>query len=171
MKLSEFTETDIDLLKRIFQNHDVMRYTLDAPYTDAQIGKYLENILSNNRAGRQRQQYEYKVTVDGRHVGFADFEIIRRMPRGGISEIGYLLLPDEWHKGYASAICKELIRICFDELKLHKVVASCNEENTASSRVMEKCGMIREGKLLNHRYKNGKFVHELKYGILNPVHF
>jgi hypothetical protein len=27
--------------------------------------------------------------------------------------------------------------------------------------------MVREGRLVNHRYKNDEFVTELKYGILN----
>jgi len=171
MKFTEFTESDLCLLKQIFQNSDVMRYTLDDPYTNAEIVNYLERIMANNRAGSYRRQYEYKVSVDGRNVGFADLEIVRAMPCGGIAEIGYLLLPQEWHKGYATVACNKLIEICFDKLKLHKAVASCNEENIGSWHVMEKCGMSREGKLLNHRYKNGRFVHELKYAILNQAYF
>ena len=55
-------------------------------------------------------------------------------------ELGYLITPNEWNKGYAtealSASISELFRIGFQ-------VVECGhfEENPASGKVMQKCGM------------------------------
>jgi [ribosomal protein S5]-alanine N-acetyltransferase len=162
-----FSEHDKPLLQRIFQNDEVMKWTLDDVYTDQALAAYLRRILANN-SSTQRMQYEYKVYEESLFIGFADFEIIRACPIGGIAEIGYLIVPEMWGKGYGTRICRTLIEICFQQLNLHKVVASCSEDNIGSWKIMEKCGMSREGRFLNHRYTQKKFVNELKYGLVNP---
>ena len=67
-------------------------------------------------------------------------------------------------------IAKALIDYCFDELKVHRVWAVCNPANPASWKIMEKCGMRREGFFRQKcRYvKGGKisFEDELEYTIL-----
>lgn len=168
MEFIQFSENDRGFLKSVFQNEQIMRFTLDDVYTEQDIDDYLTHILSNN-ACKNRKQYEYKVFDNNEFVGFADFEIIRKFPIGGIAEVGYLLLPDFWKKGYGIQICRMLIDICFNDLNLHKVVASCNEENIGSWKIMEKCGMTLEGRFVNHRYKHNRFMNELKYGLLNPA--
>ncbi len=168
LKLMEYTINDFDYLASIFQNTEVMNYTLDDCYSIDQLKEYHKKIIKNNHS-LNRKQYEYKVLDNNQYIGFADFEIIRTMDKGGIAEIGYLLLPDYWGKGYGTLIAKELINICFNELKLHKITASCNIENIGSWKIMEKVGMKREGTLEAHRYKNGKFVSELKYGLINKA--
>lgn len=168
LKFIEFNENDYELLVQVFQNDEVMKYALDDCYSDEELHKYHNRILANNKSG-ERKQYEYKVYADNVYIGFADFEIIRKMKTGGIAEIGYFLLPDFWGKGYGTLIAGELIRICFNDLGLHKVIASCNIENTGSWKIMEKAGMIREGEFTAHRYKNGKFITELKYGLINKL--
>lgn len=60
-------------------------------------------------------------------------------------EIGWLILPPFQGRGYASEAAKELINVGFGEMELHRIIATAQPENPASSRVMEKVGMRREG--------------------------
>ncbi|MBN1532355.1 MAG: GNAT family N-acetyltransferase [Spirochaetes bacterium] len=165
MDFLPYSENDIALLKAFFQNPEVMNLTPDDVYSDDGVSAYLGSILENN-AAPDRRKYEYRVMEEGVSIGFADLEIVRRTPRGGIAEVGYLLLPQFWNRGLGTAVCRMLIETCFQSLHMHKVTASCHEENRRSIRVMEKCGMTLEGRLRKHRYKHGRFADELRYAVL-----
>lgn len=60
-------------------------------------------------------------------------------------EIGWVFNPKYHNKGYASEAAFAMLKYGFEELQLHRVVATCQPENVSSYRVMEKIGMRREG--------------------------
>ncbi len=61
-------------------------------------------------------------------------------------EVWYKLHSDLWNKGYATEVLKMIIDYGFDTLGLHRIEAGCAVENVASIKVLEKVGMIREGR-------------------------
>jgi ribosomal-protein-alanine N-acetyltransferase len=56
-------------------------------------------------------------------------------------EISYLLKREEWGRGFATEIARRLIRYGFEELNLTEVVATIDDNNSASIKVVEKAGM------------------------------
>ena len=60
-------------------------------------------------------------------------------------EIGYLLKPSAWGKGYATEACKRLLRFAFEETELEEVVAVTHPLNGASQHVLRKSGLAAEG--------------------------
>lgn len=60
-------------------------------------------------------------------------------------EIGWVLDRPYHGRGYATEAAAALLRYGFATLSLHRVIATCQPENPASARVMEKLGMRREG--------------------------
>ena len=62
-------------------------------------------------------------------------------------EVAWVLRRDCWNRGYGTELAAELLRFGFDDLRLHRISAYCDAENAGSWRVMEKCGMRREGAL------------------------
>ncbi|HFJ9441261.1 MULTISPECIES: GNAT family N-acetyltransferase [Bacillus] len=60
-------------------------------------------------------------------------------------EIGWVFNPKYFNKGYASEAAQATLKYGFKEMKLHRIIATCQPENTPSYRVMEKIGMRREG--------------------------
>jgi RimJ/RimL family protein N-acetyltransferase len=62
-------------------------------------------------------------------------------------EVWYKIHSDYWKKGYATESLKAVINFGFDNLKLHRIEAGCAVENIGSFKVLEKAGMIREGRL------------------------
>ncbi|MCR5067034.1 MAG: GNAT family N-acetyltransferase [Erysipelotrichaceae bacterium] len=56
-------------------------------------------------------------------------------------EIGYGIGSAYWNQGYTTEAVKRYIKYLFEEKNLKTVYASHFPENTASRRVMEKCGM------------------------------
>ena len=61
------------------------------------------------------------------------------------AEVWYKIHPEFWNRGYATSSLQAIIRFGFNTLKLQSILAGCAVENTASIRVLEKVGMIREG--------------------------
>jgi RimJ/RimL family protein N-acetyltransferase len=55
--------------------------------------------------------------------------------------LGWCVDPAYSGRGYATEAAAELLRICFEELGLRRVVAGAFADNAASVRVMEKIGM------------------------------
>jgi RimJ/RimL family protein N-acetyltransferase len=67
-------------------------------------------------------------------------------------EIGYIFNPDYHNQGYATEACRELINYVFRNFNAHRIVAYCSPANPASWRVLEKCGMTKEGLLRKNTY-------------------
>jgi ribosomal-protein-alanine N-acetyltransferase len=62
-------------------------------------------------------------------------------------EIGYIFNPAFQNKGYASEMVQAIIKYAFTELGAHRIIGHCSPENIPSWKVLEKCGMKREGLL------------------------
>jgi RimJ/RimL family protein N-acetyltransferase len=69
-------------------------------------------------------------------------------------EIGWVLHPRYHGRGLATEAAAALLRHGFEMLGLHRVIATCQPENRASSRVMEKLGMRREGHFRQCLYRD-----------------
>jgi RimJ/RimL family protein N-acetyltransferase len=63
-------------------------------------------------------------------------------------EIGYVFGREFWSRGYATETAQTLLRFGFDRLALQRVCATCDAENHASARVLQKAGMTFEGRVL-----------------------
>lgn len=77
-------------------------------------------------------------------IGLFGLNLGREIYKSG--EVWYKLHPDFWGKGFATESLNCILDFCFKDLNLHRVEAGCAVENIASFKVMEKVGMIREGR-------------------------
>ena len=66
------------------------------------------------------------------------------MTVGGQAEIGWALDPAYQGRGLALEAARRLMALCFDDLGIHRVIATCFADNETSWRLMEKLGMRRE---------------------------
>lgn len=58
-------------------------------------------------------------------------------------EIGYGVLPDAWGKGFATRALQLLCNWLFSLPNIKLITAETSQSNTASQRVLEKCGFIK----------------------------
>ena len=72
-----------------------------------------------------------------------------------------------WNQGYCTEAARAVLAHAFEELGLHRVFAHCFSRNPSSGRVLEKIGMVHEGRLKEHILKWGKFESLDQYGIVN----
>ena len=92
---------------------------------------------------------------DDRMIGTIGF--YRLMKEHFRAEIGYLLHPDHWRKGIMGEAIDAAVACGFDRLKFHSIEAVTDPANTASNRLLEKHGFVREGLFRENYFWNGKF--------------
>lgn len=89
-----------------------------------------------------------------------------------IYEIGWIFDPRYQGRGYATEAAAALLGHGFETLGLHRVVATCQPENVASWRVMEKLGMRREAHFRKAVQLDGAtWLDEYLYAILEEAWF
>lgn len=76
--------------------------------------------------------------------GWGQRDVVDR-PRPDEAEIGWALSPSHQGRGYATEAVQGLLRVCFEDLGLRRVVANAFLANEPSWRLMERVGMRREG--------------------------
>jgi len=71
---------------------------------------------------------------------------VRDRAEGSQAAMGWLLDPAYVGHGYATEAAAEVLRICFEDLGLRRVVAGAFADNVASLRLMSRLGMRIEGR-------------------------
>jgi RimJ/RimL family protein N-acetyltransferase len=82
------------------------------------------------------------------------------------AEIGYVVHPRHAGHGYATEASNGLLRVAFDELGLHRVIARVDAENTDSVRVVARLGMRQEAHFVEGSWFKGRWSDELHFGLL-----
>ncbi len=119
--------------------------------------------LVNQHSGRNAQKYAIVLKAENRLIGHLEF-----FPYFGTHtyEIGWVLNLKYHSKGYTTEAAKAVIAYGFEEMKLHRIVATCQPENIPSWKVMEKAGMRREGLYKKCIPRGELWWDEYSYGIL-----
>jgi RimJ/RimL family protein N-acetyltransferase len=83
------------------------------------------------------------------------------------AEIGWCLSPDHQGNGYVTEATTELVRLCFDDLGVRRVVANAFADNVPSVRVMERLGMVCEGRFRSESlHRDRGWVDGITYALL-----
>ena len=166
--LRPFEAFDYDLIYRIYSDEDILRYTPFDPMNEKQAEQHLQKVMDDwKREPCLSHEFAVCLRENGSKIGRAHILID---PDTDTGMIGMLLVQECWGKHYASEIAEALICYSFKDLCLHRVNAVCSPDNTASWRMLEKCGMRREALLLQKcRYVKKGIVSwhdELEYAML-----
>ena len=79
---------------------------------------------------------------DGRSIG-----VVSCRMHGHSVDFGYALNRHSWGQGYATEAARSVVEWLSTLAHVHRIWATCDVENTASARVLEKAGLTREGVL------------------------
>lgn len=87
-------------------------------------------------------------------------------------EVGWIFARPHQGHGYATEAAEALLAHAFETLRRHRVVATCQPQNPASWRVMEKLGMRREAHFRSALQRpSGEWWDEYFYAILDDEYF
>jgi RimJ/RimL family protein N-acetyltransferase len=140
--LRRFTEADVDDLVSLDADPAVMRFINGGRATP--LAQIRDVVLPRFMSYYDRYPGAGVWAAVERSTGAFLGWIALRPPddaQPDLVELGYRLRPAAWGKGYATEGSRALIRKAFIEYGVRRVIAQTMTVNTASRRVMEKCGL------------------------------
>ncbi len=163
--LREITVDGIPLIHQLNLIPEVGKYnTLGIPKSILKTQDLINPLLS---AQQQIPRERYIWLMENEEENFIGLVGINKgKPNYFNAEIWYKFSPLYWNKGYATEAVKCVLNFCFNNLKLHRIIAGCTTENVGSFKVLEKSGFIKEAhhrKILPIR---GEWVDNYEFAIL-----
>ena len=154
--LKPLQSDDLDICLEMFTDPDVVKYA-DGLMSDSTIRKGIPNwikrggngcigiwCLTDRLSGEKYGSVALlPIPIDENDTDF-DLVVPGTMPDGDI-EIGYFLKRSAWGRGFATETCRRVLQFAFEKTTLIEVVATFEEENTASRNVLEKSGFKNHG--------------------------
>ncbi|HYP02642.1 MAG TPA: GNAT family protein [Pyrinomonadaceae bacterium] len=163
--LRRFADRDLAPFLAYLNDPDVARYQTWESYTEreAQAAIDTQKELVPGLAGRWFT-FALEARETGALVGHVALSVKAEEQRQ--AEIGFTLAREYHGEGLAFEAAARVLDYVFDELKLHRVVAITDCENTRSVALLERLGMRREGHFIQNVWFKGKWGDEYSYAVL-----
>jgi RimJ/RimL family protein N-acetyltransferase/SAM-dependent methyltransferase len=157
--IRKFRRSDKIRMAEIANNEKVavnLRDAFPSPYLPEHAEKFISMCL------RMEPYQVFAIEYGGEYVGniglHRNEDVYRKT-----AELGYFIGEPYWHKGITPRAVNLICDYGFSELDVIKIYSGVFAFNTASQRVLEKCGFEREAVLRNAVIKNGKICDEIRY--------
>jgi RimJ/RimL family protein N-acetyltransferase len=134
---------DADVIFRKYaRDPEVTRYLVWRPHE--QVGTTREFIRHCIACWENGSAFPWVVIrkVDHELLGMIELRI-----DGFSADLGYVLAREYWGMGYATEMTRAVVAWALAQPGIFRVWATCDVENPASARVLEKAGMQKEGTL------------------------
>jgi len=82
------------------------------------------------------------------------------------AEVGYVLRPEYWGKGFMKEALEEIFKFGFLKLNLHSLEANINPANNKSRSLLLKLGFVKEGYFKENYFYNGNYLDSEIYSLL-----
>ena len=129
-----------DIFDSYAADQAVTRYVTWQPYKDrSEVAEFLQSRLARWDSG---EEFSWAITrpPDDCVIGMIACRV-----REHAADIGYVISRNFWSRGYATEAANAIVDWASNLEFVYRVWAVCDVENIASSRVLEKIGMQREG--------------------------
>jgi ribosomal-protein-alanine N-acetyltransferase len=146
IRLRPIEVSDLDSIHQLHSLPETDEFnTLGIPNTIEETRSIIEPWIADNKLS-EIKNYTFAIEdkSNGEFMGLFGFKIGNEKYNRG--EVWFKIHSDHWNKGFASESLKAVIDFGFDTLKLHRIEAGCAVANMGSIKVLEKAGMIREGR-------------------------
>ena len=127
--------------------HDanVCRYMTWVPHASVEtVQEFVEAIIARRRAG-EAMPYVIMDRSTDILIGMIDARFF-----GRTVDIGYVLARERWGEGLMPEAIRAVSDAALANPQVFRVQATCDVENSASARALEKAGFAREGRLARH---------------------
>lgn len=147
----------------------IVRYTLGIPhpYTLQDARQFINYSI---QAYKKKSAYIFGIELKEKKgvIGIVSLSKIDRKNKN--CELGYWLGKKYWNRGIMSNAVKMILEFAFKKLKMHRICAGSFASNSASLRVLEKNGFVREGILCEKFLRNNKWHNLFIYGQVKNNH-
>jgi RimJ/RimL family protein N-acetyltransferase len=125
---------DLEDMHAVLSNREAMRFWSTEPHTDVeQTREWLESMICDSPALR----VDFIVEYGGRAIGKAG---CWRLP-----QIGFILHPEYWGRGFAREAMEAVIARVFEGLFVPEITADVDPRNAASLALLQRLGFEKTG--------------------------
>ena len=160
--LREWALTDEASLIKYGNNFKVSQYLADRfphPYTINDAQNWLNYVIT------MQPVVNLVIDINGEAAGGIGIEL-KQHERRKTAHLGYWLGEPFWGKGIMPQATNLLVNYAFDNFDIARIETVVYHPNTASMRVLEKCGFVKEGVGKKAIFKNGEFYDEHVYALV-----
>jgi RimJ/RimL family protein N-acetyltransferase len=123
-----------------------------------------DQLLAYVRSAGDSKQILAATDSAGEMIGMAELTILRQHDLGLIGRV--LVLPAVRGRGFGTALMREVVRLGFDVLNLHRLQLAVFDFNQAAIRCYERIGFVREGLLREARKGSDGYWNIVQMGLL-----
>lgn len=105
-----------------------------------------------------------KEDKDDKMIGYGGY--VSRQKENARAELGYLLAPEYWGKGYMSEAMDAILRYGFEQMELHSIEAVVHPGNRASIKLLERFNFAREAYFNENHFHEGQYNDTAIYSLL-----
>jgi RimJ/RimL family protein N-acetyltransferase len=163
--LHPLSEADIGFIKELAARPESYRYESDGPKTDEEIDKQCHRFIERAQTLPEEGAIRWIVKYLDKSIG--EVNVRCNWEETFEWEIGYSLLSEYWGNGFASEAVRAVIHYAFTHFKINRLAAFLNAENKRSAALLERIGMIQEGRLREVRLINGIYNDEYVFSVLS----
>ena len=144
LTLREPTATDARTLFEAYtQDREVARFMIWRPHADlSETEAFIENCIQDWADGLRRPYVLAFREDEARAVGMLEARQL-----GHAVDIGYVLARRHWGRGLMPEAVAALAATALADPRVFRIQATCDADNLASARTLEKAGFLREGRL------------------------
>ena len=153
--LREFYYGDFSSVHEYAKDAELTRFMPWGPNSDEETRSFLSRKFKEQCAV-PRTVYDLAVVEKQSQRLIGSVGLFVRDRKAASAHIGYILNGNFHGKGYASEMSQAILRFGFEALGLNRIEATCDHDNAASFRVMQKIGMQKEGLLRENLFAKGK---------------
>ena len=145
LNLRQLSITDLDKIHELHSLPETDQFnTLGIPETIQTTERIVNEWLVEQNAIPQTS-YIFCIDINETKQFIGLIALTLGKPNFRTAEVWYKIHLDYWRQGYTTETLNKLLNFGFNDLKLHRIEAGCAVENIASSKVLEKVGMTKEG--------------------------
>ena len=162
--LRPVTGADADALFAMHSSAHVLRYWDAPPWNERTRAERFITASQRMADDGSGARLAIDRVSDRTFIGWCS--LTRWNPDYRSASMGYCLSDAAWGNGYATEAADAVLQWAFATLDLNRVQAETDTRNTASARVLEKLGFVREGTLREDCIVNGDVSDSWVYGLL-----
>ena len=161
--LRELRASDAASLFAMLTSEEVSRFISPPPTTIEGFERFIAWTLREREAGKY---VCYAVTIKGYDTAIGIFQVRELEPCFSTAEWGFAIGSAFWGTGVFQESAELVMEFAFETLGVHRLEARAAVKNGRGNGALLKIGAVQEGLLRRSFLKNGEFVDQVLYAII-----
>jgi RimJ/RimL family protein N-acetyltransferase len=162
--LRELRASDAASLFALLTTEEVSRFISPPPSTLDGFERFIDWTFRQRAAGTY---VCFAVTVAGFDTAIGIFQVRSNDPGFGTAEWGFAIGSDFWGTGVFQEGAALILDFAFGTIGVHRLEARAAIKNGRGNRALQKIGAVQECRLRNSFLKNGEYLDQVLYAILD----